>query len=223
MKNTLINKLVRKIPFLYSYKLKKVYNYCFPIRGQNNKVIGCCGGGKLRIIGNNNIVELNNCFMDNIPITIYGNNNHVIINENVKIFGGNIYITGSECLIKIGKNTSIQGAHINAQEHNTSIVIGEDCMFSGNIVIRTSDSHPVYCMETGKRINEAKSVHIGNHVWLGVQVFVLKGCSIGNNSIIGTGSVVTHDIPANSIAVGIPAKVIKNNVNWTKTFEECNE
>lgn len=52
-------------------------------------------------------------------------------------------------------------------------------------------------------------MHIGNHVWLGVQVFVLKGVVIGDNSIIGTGSIVTYDIPANSIAIGIPAKVKK--------------
>lgn len=106
-------------------------------------------GGKLRIVGNNNVAEFNKCFMDNIPITIYGNDNHLIIDENVKIYGGDIYITGSECLIKIGKNTSIQGAHINTQEHKTSIIIGEDCIFSRDIMIRTSDSHSLYCTNQG--------------------------------------------------------------------------
>lgn len=171
------------------------------------------------IVGNNNVVEFNNCLMDNIPITIFGNDNHVIIDENVKFYDGSVLITGTKCLIKIGRYTSIQGAHIIAQENETSIIIGKNCMFSTEIRIRTSDSHPVYCTKTGKRINEAKSVYIGDHVWLGIQVVVLKGSVIGSNSIIGAGSIVTHGIPKNSVAVGIPAKVIKSDVNWSSTFE----
>lgn len=213
-----IKKLQNKLPPRVLFKLGKIYNFCCPIRGKNNKIIGRHGGGRLHIVGNNNVVEFNHCLMDNIPITIYGDDNHLLIEENVKIYGGDIYITGTKCLVKIGKNTSIHGAHINAQEYKTSIIIGEDCMFSRDIIIRTSDSHPLYCAKSGKRINEAKSVQIGNHVWLGVQVFVLKGCHIGDNSVIGTGSIVTHDIPENSVAAGIPAKVIRSNIKWSKTF-----
>ena len=51
---------------------------------------------------------------------------------------------------------------------------------------------------------------IGNNVWIGSGANILPGVSIGDNSIIGAGSVVIKDIPANSVAVGIPAKVIKN-------------
>ena len=51
---------------------------------------------------------------------------------------------------------------------------------------------------------------IGNNVWIGSGANILPGVSIGDNSIIGAGSIVIKDIPANSVAVGIPAKVIKN-------------
>lgn len=63
------------------------------------------------------------------------------------------------------------------------------------------------------RVGEPKPVTIKDNVWLGYGVIVMKGVTIGENSIIGMNSVVTRDIPANSIAVGSPAKVIKTLEN----------
>lgn len=201
----------------YSFFLQYIYNKLFPIRGKNNIIIG----GNLfykkyiRIVGNNNIIEFKKkSFLRKIPITVLGNDNHIIIGENVKFLGGNILCDGSKCIIEIGKGTSIQWAHINAQERNTVIKIGENCMFSLDVMIRTSDSHTIYDVNTKQRINDAKSVFIGNHVWLGISAYILKGVTIGDNCIIGIGSIVTHDIPSNSLAVGAPAKVIRKDVNW---------
>ena len=59
------------------------------------------------------------------------------------------------------------------------------------------------------RVGPPKSIEIGDNVWLGVNVVVLKGVHIGANTIIGAGSVVVSDIPANTIAAGNPCKVIK--------------
>ena len=64
-------------------------------------------------------------------------------------------------------------------------------------------------------INEPKDVNIGNHVWIAANVIVLKGVTINDGSIVGTRSVVTHDVPSNSLAVGVPAKTVKSNVEWT--------
>ena len=206
----------------YSFFLQGLYNRLFPVRGKNNVIIGNQGGGKIRIIGNDNIVEIKeHCRLNKIPITILGNGNEVVLNENVNFISSNILCDGTRCKIEIGRGTSIQGAHINAQEHS-EIKIGRDCMFSGNIIIRTSDSHPIYDALNAKRLNPAKSVMIGDHVWLGVPVFVLKGVTIGDNSIIGTGSIVTHDIPANCVAVGNPARVVKEGVNWDKSLDGYN-
>lgn len=197
------------------YTLQKLYNKYFPVRGRNNVIKGKpIGGGRIRIVGNDNIIEFKKgCLLNKIPITVFGNGNRVVIGEKVRVLGGSILCDGQNCTINIGRETSIQSAHINAQEHS-EIRIGERCMFSANIVVRTSDSHTIYDVNTKKRLNPAKSVTIGNHVWLAASVYVLKGVTLGDNSIIGTGSIVTHDVPENSIAVGVPAKVVKHNVNW---------
>ena len=60
------------------------------------------------------------------------------------------------------------------------------------------------------RSGELRAVHIGDNVWLGINVTVLKGVTIGENTVIGAGSIVTKDIPANVVAAGNPCKVIKH-------------
>jgi acetyltransferase-like isoleucine patch superfamily enzyme len=59
-----------------------------------------------------------------------------------------------------------------------------------------------------------KPVHIGNHVWIGMNVMILKGVTIGDGAIIAAGSVVNRDVPERCLAGGVPAKVIKENVQW---------
>ena len=108
---------------------------------------------------------------------------------------------GDNIEIRIGdKTTFTHTVHFCAQENNMKIIVGEDCMFSNNIIVRTSDSHPIYNKEE-KRINEPKSVFIGNHVWIAPNSKIMKGAHIGNNSIIGSNTIVTKDIPSNCLAV----------------------
>lgn len=88
-------------------------------------------------------------------------------------------------------------------------------MFSNSIIVRTSDSHPIFD-EDGKRSNPAKDVEIGNHVWIAPNSKVMKGVTIGEGSIIGSDTIVTKDIPESCLAVGHPAHVVKTNVKWTR-------
>jgi acetyltransferase-like isoleucine patch superfamily enzyme len=62
--------------------------------------------------------------------------------------------------------------------------------------------------------NIDNSITIGNHVWIGADVKILKGVKIGHGSIIATGSVVTKDVNDNTLVGGIPAKILKENINW---------
>ncbi|MGZ5209183.1 MAG: acyltransferase, partial [Sulfuricurvum sp.] len=90
--------------------------------------------------------------------------------------------------------------------------IGNNCMLSRNINILTSDGHPIYQNE--QRINLAQSILIGNRVWLSDDVTILKGVTIGEGSIVGIHSLVTKSVPVHSISVGVPAKVVKSEIDW---------
>lgn len=96
----------------------------------------------------------------------------------------------------------------------SKVIIGDDCLFSSEIVFRTGDSHSILD-QNGKRINSAKDITIGNHVWLGHRVLINKGVYIGDNSIVGTGSVVTKAFnEGNIVLAGVPAEIKKKDVNW---------
>lgn len=84
-----------------------------------------------------------------------------------------------------------------------NVFIGPNCGFY-------TAGHPLDPIERNKGLEFARPIIIGNNVWIGANVTVLPGVTIGNNCTIGAGSVVTKDIPENTIAVGNPCKVIKS-------------
>jgi maltose O-acetyltransferase len=89
-----------------------------------------------------------------------------------------------------------------------SVTIGDDCFIGPNVSIYTA-CHSNDPVERNSRQEWAEPVYIGNNVWIGGSVTILPGVTISDNVTIGAGSVVTKDIPSNSIAVGNPCKVIK--------------
>lgn len=98
------------------------------------------------------------------------------------------------------------------------ITIGRDVMMGPEVIIYTSghkfDRTDISMMDQG--FTETKPVTIGNDVWLGRRVIIMPGVTIGDGSIIGAGAVVTKDIPAYSVAGGVPAKVIKSRLTELK-------
>lgn len=91
---------------------------------------------------------------------------------------------------------------------DTHIYVGDHTMFGPNVTIATA-GHPI-CPELRKRgLQYNMPVHIGRNCWLGAGVTVLPGVTIGDNVVIGAGSVVTKDIPSNVVAVGNPCKVLR--------------
>ena len=91
---------------------------------------------------------------------------------------------------------------------DTHIYIGDYTMIGPNVVIATA-GHPLLpeLREQGYQYNAP--VHIGRNCWLGAGAIILPGITIGDNAVIGAGSVVTKNIPANTVAVGTPCRVIK--------------
>lgn len=88
------------------------------------------------------------------------------------------------------------------------VTIGDDVFLGPNVSFYTP-CHPIDPEERNTRKEWARPITIGNNVWIGGSVTVLPGVTIGDNCTIGAGSVVVHDIPANSVAVGNPCKVIR--------------
>lgn len=151
--------------------------------------------------------------------------------SNAKVFVGancegkfDVRLNNLRPEVCIGDSVTSRGIHIAV--HGKGITIGKQCLIGEDVVIQGHDAHGIVDIETMKLINsEDSETVIEPRVWLGKRVIVLPGNTISEGSIIGAASVVTKNIPACSLAVGTPAKVIKTGVTWSrsryKVDEEC--
>lgn len=98
--------------------------------------------------------------------------------------------------------------------------IGDNVMIGPNTLI-TTVGHPLTPMGRRKHLGIAKPVRIGNDVWIGGNVTILPGVTIGNNVVVAAGAVVTKDIPDNSLVGGVPAKLIKKIENDVEDDGDC--
>lgn len=99
--------------------------------------------------------------------------------------------------------------------HNIIILDANKVKFGDNVFIAPNcafytSGHPLNAQTRNQGLEYAYPIEIGNNVWIGGNTVVLPGVKIGDNCVIGAGSIVTKDIPSNSVAVGNPCKVIKN-------------
>lgn len=174
---------------------------------------------RIKCKGKGNKIEIGDyCRFRNVLIEIEGNNNTVHIGAGVMVYEHcYISVKGDGCDIYIDDKTTIGDASLFAEESQTSIQIGKDCMLGRKISISTTDFHSIIEIATGKRINPAKDVTIGNHVWIGADVAINKGVTIADNSIVGSNSVVTKRFEEpNIILIGMPAKKIREAVTWSR-------
>lgn len=116
--------------------------------------------------------------------------------------------TGAKIII--GSNVGFNSISIFSR--SKQVKIGNNTIIGGNCQIADTDGHPVWPPEARHHYpgNEHDApVDIGKNVYIGLNVIVLKGVTIGDNSVIAAGSVVNHSIPENCLAAGVPAKVVK--------------
>jgi galactoside O-acetyltransferase len=126
---------------------------------------------------------------------------------------------GTNCYIEPPFHANWGGKHVYMGNHvyanfnltlvdDGNIYIGNDVMFGPNVTIVTA-GHPVEPHLRKRAFQYNADVRIDNNVWIGAGAIVLPGVTIGENSVIGAGSVVTRDIPANVVAVGNPCRILR--------------
>ena len=147
---------------------------------------------------------------------------------------------GNECVIHADimdirdRTVCLIGSHVTTGRNftvsvgdDTTLQIGNDCMFSYDIAIYTNDAHTIFDVRSGENINSTKEkclsrkVIIGEHVWIGFRAMILYNTVVENGSVIGAYSLVKGRIPNNCIAAGIPAKVVRCDISWSRN--DCEE
>lgn len=105
---------------------------------------------------------------------------------------------------------------------DANIYIGDNVMFAPGVIVATA-GHPVNPTLREKGYQYNKEVHIGNNVWIGANATILPGVTIGDNTVIGAGAVVSRDIPANVVAMGVPCRVVREIGEHDKEYFFRNE
>jgi acetyltransferase-like isoleucine patch superfamily enzyme len=145
----------------------------------------------------------------------------VVIGKHVSCYAGCSFAVGDNANVTIGDFTLLNGALIMAED---KIDIGSHCLVSWNVGIADSDFHP---LEPAQRLIDAQAlapyfkdrpprpklktapVIIKDNVWIGMNAVILKGVTIGENSVVAAGSVVTKSVPPNTVVAGNPAVAVK--------------
>jgi acetyltransferase-like isoleucine patch superfamily enzyme len=202
---------------------RKVFNSVRrSIRGCNNKIIysnAILSSVIFDICGNNNLIEIKEgCCLNNVNFHIRGNNHEITMGKHCRFnCGGSIWFEDSSGSLIIGENSTFENVHLAITEPHSKIEIGCDCMFAYDIDVRTGDSHSVILQENNERINCARDVFIGNHVWIAAHSIILKGSFIPENSVVATGSVVTRRYGTKGIIIGgNPSKQLKEGITWCR-------
>ena len=198
----------------------------------------------MRITESDQLLELeDNQFMGELPkitnsqINFKGKNNILICEEGVHLWNSRIDFNLENSVLYLSSNIHEYSVNISLHKNNVcfigknnffngrtnfvlseakNIVLGDDCFISYNVIFRTSDGHCIYNIKSKDRMNYARSIYAGDHVWFGQNAFIFKGSRIGSGSIVGAGSVVSNKtIPSNTTYGGAPLKLINEDTFWT--------
>ncbi len=176
-----------------------------------------------------NTIYYDESLPDNVWFNLIGFNARVKIGKNLIIDSLTITV-GSNCECTIGNDVRIVITNIDVS--GAKLEIGDDCLFSYNTEIRTHDSHVIFDKKTKKRINYPKDVIVGSQVWLAAGAKLLPGAQIGAGSIVGANAVTSSKFGDHVVIAGNPAKVMREDVIWSKdntafsdyeSFEDCIE
>ncbi len=144
---------------------------------------------------------------------------YVAADAMLKVNAFDVY-AGSRITVNQGARLSLGSGYMNHDcviDCFDSITIGHNVVISERVVLRDSDNHTI--QDAGDTASDSSPktalIVVGDHVWIGMNVTVLKGVMIGEGAIVAAGSVVNKDVPPHCLVGGVPARVIKTNVSWS--------
>lgn len=138
-----------------------------------------------------------------------GKNAKLIVKGKFRMYTGTRVYINEGAVLTLGSGFCNNNLNLSCFE---GIEIGENVVISENVTIRDSDNHSI----KGKEAKITQPIKIGNNVWIGLNVIILKGVTIGKGAVIAAGSLVNKDIEPMCLCGGIPAKVIKKYIGWTR-------
>lgn len=222
---------------MFGFRKKKKHHKAVNVPMFANNII-CKGNNDIQIAENQNIEiflegENNQIVIapragdisGKICICVYGDNNRITIGEN-NIFEGLFMIVGqnhfnhgkcNNSVVTFGNNNAFGSFEVDVFNSNSTLSVGNHCMFSKGIILYHTDGHPVLDAESGKILNSVREMKIGNHCWVGRNVTILKNTKLADDTIVGFGAVVSSSFaePHTAIA-GNPAKVVKKGITWAQ-------
>ena len=204
---------------LINLKGANVYN--FWLRGSKGNEVNLIHNKihktRLNIKGYGNKVNLNQSLVSDTLINIIGNRNVINVEKGVKLRKAEIIIIGNNCKIEIQHGTTFGSIKIVNAGTNNTMLIGKNGLFADHVEIWASDTHAIFD-EHKNWINKEKPISIGNNVWIGSHVKILKGVNVADGAILGMGTLITKDVPKNVIVAGSPMRVIKEKVSWSLDY-----
>ena len=165
----------------------------------------------------NFIVLAPNVRLSKVTITLRGSGNLVYVGPDTRLTNVVIKTVGEDNTIAVGGDVTFESGTLLCERRGRSLVLGDDCMVSNGVVVRTSDHHGIFERGTGKRLNASADVVVGAHVWLGNGCRINKGTRVGTGTVIGQMAIASGDLDAHCIYAGVPARKLREDVVWSRT------
>lgn len=183
---------------------------------EDNSVLGflptMCNA-RIEFAGTGNVLYCEDGVKLNGTIRFPGNNALVVLRKSNHLYKLDPTVHNG-CLFYSGKNSYFNGSLHAVCSEGCSVLLGDDCLYSFGIWIRTADPHLIYDAKSKRRLNPSKDVLVGDHVWVGQDAMILKGARIGSGSILGARAVASSDLCSNSSWAGVPARCLREDIFW---------
>jgi len=168
--------------------------------------------------GDGNVVVIApGCQLNKVVLNVRGSGNLLYFGPETRLRNLMVKAVGEDNTVAFGRDVSFESGTVLCERGGRSLFVGDDCMFSNSIILRTTDHHGIFDRSTRERLNEPADVVVESHVWLGNGVRVNKGTRIGSGTVVGQSSIVGGTLEANCIYAGVPARKLRSDIVWSRT------